>query len=74
MLTVAIWFVRNWRIQCFSAILGAEWARYLALFAGEGLVIGAAHREQGKGPVPPPVGELAQVQRVGLAGQATVLG
>ena len=43
-------------------------------FAGEGLDVGAADREQGQGPGPAPAGELAQVQGVGLAGQAAVPG
>ena len=42
--------------------------------AGEGLDIGAADGEQGDGAGPAPGGELAQVQCVGLAGQAAVTG
>jgi hypothetical protein len=42
--------------------------------AGEGLDVRAAHREQRQGPGPAPPGELTQVQRVGLAGQAAVSG
>jgi hypothetical protein len=34
----------------------------------------AAHREQRQGPCPAPPGELTQVERVGLAGQAAVSG
>jgi len=41
---------------------------------GEALDVGAANREQGHGPGPAPGGELAQVQAVGLAGQAAVPG
>ena len=41
---------------------------------GEALDVGAADGEQGQGPGPAPVGELAQVQRIGLAGQAAVSG
>ena len=39
---------------------------------GEALDVGAADGEQGQGPGAAPAGELAQVQRVGLAGQAAV--
>ena len=42
--------------------------------AGEGLDVRAAHREQRQGPCPAPPGELTQVERVGLAGQAAVSG
>jgi hypothetical protein len=41
---------------------------------GEALDAGAAGGEQGQGPGPAPGGELAQVQGVGLAGQAAVPG
>src|SRR6185437_11283852 len=41
---------------------------------GEALDVGAADGEQRQGPGPAPAGELAQVQRVGLAGQAAVPG
>jgi hypothetical protein len=43
-------------------------------FAGVGLDVGAADREQGQGPGAAPAGELAQVEGVGLAGQAAVAG
>jgi hypothetical protein len=43
-------------------------------FPGEGLDAGAADREQRQRPGPAPAGELAQVQGVGLASQATVSG
>ena len=43
-------------------------------FAGEGLDVRAADREQRQGPGAAPSGELAQVQGVGLAGQAAVPG
>jgi hypothetical protein len=43
-------------------------------FAGEGLDVGAADREQRQGPCAAPAGELAQVEGVGLAGQAAVPG
>jgi hypothetical protein len=43
-------------------------------FAGEGLDVGAAHREQRQRPATAPAGELAQVESVGLAGQAAVPG
>ena len=43
-------------------------------FPGEGLDVGAADREQRQGPGAAPAGELAQVQGVGLAGQAAVPG
>ena len=43
-------------------------------FAGEGLDVGAADREQRQGPGAAPAGELAQVEGVGLAGQAAVPG
>ena len=36
--------------------------------------VGAADGEQGQGPGAAPCGELAQVERVGLAGQAAVAG
>ena len=39
---------------------------------GEGLDVGAADREQGKGAGAAPAGELAQVQGVGVAGQAAI--
>jgi hypothetical protein len=42
--------------------------------AGEGLDVGAADREQRKGPGAAPAGELAQVEGVGVAGQAAVPG
>ena len=42
--------------------------------AGEGLDVGAADREQRQGPGAAPAGELAQVEGVGLAGQAAVPG
>jgi hypothetical protein len=41
---------------------------------GEALDVGAADGEQRQGPGAAPGGELAQVQRVGLAGQAAVPG
>jgi hypothetical protein len=41
---------------------------------GEGLDVGAADGEQGNGAGPAPGGELAQVECVGLAGQAAVSG
>jgi hypothetical protein len=41
-------------------------------FAREGLDVGAADREQRQGPGSAPAGELAQVEGVGLAGQAAV--
>jgi hypothetical protein len=43
-------------------------------FAGEGLDVGAADREQRQGPGAAPAGELAQVERVSVAGQAAVPG
>jgi hypothetical protein len=43
-------------------------------FAGEGLDVRAADREQRQGPSPAPAGELAQVQGVGLAGEPAVPG
>jgi hypothetical protein len=43
-------------------------------FAGEGLDVGAADGEQRQAPGAAPGGELAQVQGVGLAGQAAVAG
>ena len=43
-------------------------------FAGEGLDVGAADREQRQRPGAAPAGELAQVEGVGLAGQAAVPG
>jgi hypothetical protein len=43
-------------------------------FAGEGLDVRAADREQRKRPCPAPAAELAQVEGVGLAGQAAVPG
>jgi hypothetical protein len=43
-------------------------------FAGEGLDVGAAGGEQGQRPGAAPAGELPQVERVGLAGQAAVPG
>ncbi len=43
-------------------------------FPGEGVDIGAADREQRQGTCPAPAGELAQVEGVGLAGQAAVPG
>ena len=43
-------------------------------FAGEGLDVGAADREQRHGPGAAPAGELAQVDGAGLAGQAAVPG
>ena len=43
-------------------------------FAGEGLDVGAADREQRQGPGASPAGELAQVEGVGLAGQSAVPG
>ena len=43
-------------------------------FPGEGLDVGAADREQRQGPGAAPAGELAQVEGVGLSGQATVSG
>ena len=42
--------------------------------AGEAFDVGAADGQQGQGAGPAPSGELAQVQRVGLAGQAPVPG
>jgi hypothetical protein len=42
--------------------------------AGEGLDVRAAGREQRQRPGAAPAGELAQVQGVGLAGQAAVTG
>jgi hypothetical protein len=42
--------------------------------AGEAFDVGAADGEQGQGAGAAPAGELAQVQRVGLAGQAAVPG
>jgi hypothetical protein len=42
--------------------------------AGEGLDVGAADREERKGPGAAPAGELAQVEGVGVAGQAAVPG
>jgi hypothetical protein len=39
-------------------------------FQGEGLDVCAADREQRHGPGSAPAGELAQVEGVGLAGQA----
>ena len=42
--------------------------------AGEPFDVGAADREQGQGTGAAPAGELAQVQGVGLAGQAAVPG
>ena len=42
--------------------------------AGEAFDVGAADGEQGQGPGAAPGGELAQVQRVGLSGQAAVPG
>ena len=41
---------------------------------GEALDVGAADGEQGQGAGTAPVGELAQVQGVGLAGQAAIAG
>ena len=41
---------------------------------GEALDVGAADGEQRQGPGPAPAGELAQVQRVRLPGQAAVPG
>jgi hypothetical protein len=41
-------------------------------FPGEGLEVGAADREQRERPGAAPAGELAQVEGVGLAGQAAV--
>jgi hypothetical protein len=41
---------------------------------GEAFDVGAAHREQRQGTAATPSGELAQVQGVGLAGQAAVPG
>ena len=41
---------------------------------GEGLDVGAADGEQGQGAGTAPGGELAQVQGVGVAGQAAVSG
>jgi hypothetical protein len=41
---------------------------------GEALDVRAPDGEQGQGPGPAPAGELAQVQRVRLAGQAAVPG
>jgi hypothetical protein len=43
-------------------------------FSGEAFDVGAADSEQGQGSGPAPGGELAQVQRVGLSGQAAVSG
>jgi hypothetical protein len=43
-------------------------------FPGEGLDVGAADGEQGQGAGAAPSSELAQVQRVGLPGQALVSG
>jgi hypothetical protein len=43
-------------------------------FSGEAFDVGAADGEQGQGPGPAPVSELAQVECVGLAGQAAVPG
>jgi hypothetical protein len=43
-------------------------------FAGEGLRVRAADREQRQRPCPAPAGELAQVEGVGLTGQAPVSG
>jgi len=43
-------------------------------FSGEGLDVGAADGEQGQGVGAAPSSELAQVQRVGLPGQALVSG
>ena len=42
--------------------------------AGEAFDVGAADGEQGQGADPAPGGELAQVQGVGVAGQAAVPG
>src|SRR6202035_2400986 len=42
--------------------------------AGEAFDVGAADGEQGQGPGAAPGGELAQVQRAGLSGQAAVPG
>jgi hypothetical protein len=42
--------------------------------AGEAFDVGAADGEQGQGAGPAPGGELAQVECVGLAGQAAVSG
>ena len=42
--------------------------------AGEGFDVGAADVEQAQGAGPAPGGELAQVQGIGLAGQAAVAG
>jgi hypothetical protein len=42
--------------------------------AGEGLDVGAADGEQARGAGPAPGGELAQIQCVGLAGQAAIPG
>jgi hypothetical protein len=42
--------------------------------AGEGLDVGPTDGEQGQGPGTAPGGELAQVQGVGLTGQAAVTG
>ena len=43
-------------------------------FAGVGLDVGAADREQCQGAGAAPAGELAQVEGLGVAGQATVAG
>ena len=43
-------------------------------FAGEGLDVGAADREQRQGTGAAPAGELAEVEGIGLAGQAAVPG
>ena len=43
-------------------------------FTGEALDVGTANGEQGQRANAAPAGELAQVQRVGLAGQAAVPG
>jgi hypothetical protein len=43
-------------------------------FSGEAFDVGAADGEQGQRPGPAPASELAQVQGVGLAGQAAVPG
>ena len=43
-------------------------------FSGEAFDVGAADGEQGQGAGAAPAGELAQVQRVSLAGQAAVPG
>jgi hypothetical protein len=53
--------------RCAGPALGFQ-------FAGEGLDVGAADREQGYGPGPAPAGELSQVKRVCLPGQTAVPG